>query len=100
MNTEPDVDLVLGVDVLPPASIFLSTTAAWMKNWPQGVSVVPTAAMTVNSQRLSIWACGSAAPRAAPAPVRAGQDARDDVGDEHEPEHEQDALDLAVASRA
>ena len=30
----------------------LSTMYAWMKNWPQGVIVVPMAATTVSSQTL------------------------------------------------
>ena len=41
---------------------FLSTTAAWMKNWPQGVSVVPMAAMTVKIHRLSHEMYGCVAP--------------------------------------
>ena len=32
--------------------IFLSTIVAWMKNWPQGVIVVPIAAITVSTQML------------------------------------------------
>ena len=40
---------------------------AWMKNWPQGVIVVPMAAITVRIQRLFICARGATVPwRAAP----------------------------------
>ena len=35
---------------------------AWMKNWPQGVIVVPMAATTVSSHTLLIVACGRTAP--------------------------------------
>ena len=48
----------------------LSTMYAWMKNWPQGVIVVPMAATTVRSQTLLIVTWGGRS-RAAPPPSRA-----------------------------
>ena len=52
----------------------LSTTDAWMKNWPHGVIVVPIAAIAVNSQSVSLCTCGTTAPRAAAS--QSGWDSR------------------------
>ena len=43
----------------------MSTTVAWMKNWPHGVMVVPMAAITVSSHTLFQVTLGTTVWRAA-----------------------------------
>ncbi len=69
-----------------------------MKNWPQGVIVVPMAAIAVRSQRLLSCALRDDGAVERRAPVGLGQEAGDEVGDVDGGERQEDALHLAVAA--
>ena len=69
-----------------------------MKNWPQGVIVVPMAAIAVRSHRLFELGLGHDGAVDGRAPVGLREHAGDEVGDVHRRERQEDALDLAVVA--